>query len=249
MPFCRMKKTMTNLSNAKRILLKLSGETLLGEQPFGVHFPTAEQLAISLKDIKQEGFELALVIGGGNIFRAIQLKGSKIPRSAADQMGMLATLMNGIALQQALTSIGCTTKLISALECPKVAESYNWNRTNDYLAAGHIVLFVGGTGNPYFTTDSAAALRACEIQADVLLKATKVKGVYTQDPLKFPQAQKYRTLSYSQYLTEKLEVMDTTSIALCMNNQLPIFVFSMEALGKESLKQILSKTEDGTLIS
>jgi len=164
-------------------------------------------------------------------------------------MGMLATLINGIALQQALTNLYCPTKLMSALDCPDVAESYNWTKAREYLSEKQVVIFVGGTGNPYFTTDTAAALRACEIQADVLLKATKVNGVYTQDPLKFPQAEKYKTLSYTQYLSEKLAVMDTTSIALCMNNQLPVFVFNMQMLEKESLKKILSNPENGTLIT
>lgn len=240
---------MPNISNPKRILLKLSGETLMGEQQFGIDTDSVHTLAASLKAIIQEDFQLAVVIGGGNIFRGINLKAMGIARSPADQMGMLATLINGIALQQALTALECPTKLMSALDCPDVAESYNWNRANEYLSSGNIVIFVGGTGNPYFTTDTAAALRACEIHADILLKATKVNGVYAQDPLKFPHAKKYSTLSYSQYLAEKLEVMDAASIALCMNNGLPIFVFNMRMLGKEPLKKILSHAENGTLIS
>lgn len=235
--------------NAKRVLLKLSGETLTGEQLFGIDTKSVLKLATSLKAIHEEGYELALVIGGGNIFRGINLKAVGIPRSPADQMGMLATLINGIALQQALASIDCPSKLMSALECPAVAESYNWERANESLSSGKIVIFAGGTGNPYFTTDSAAALRACEIHADILLKATKVDGVYNQDPLKFPKAHKYPTLSYSQYLAEKLEVMDASSVALCMNNDLPIFVFNMQKLGKEPLGRILSNSKNGTLIS
>lgn len=240
---------MGDILKPKRILLKLSGETLLGEQPFGIDIGSAKKLASALKAILQENIQLALVIGGGNIFRGLNLKALGMARSPADQMGMLATLINGLALQQALTAVECPSKLMSALECPDVAESYNWNRANEYLSAGQVVIFVGGTGNPYFTTDSAAALRACEIHADILLKATKVNGVYNQDPIKFPDAKKYATLSYSQYLAEKLEVMDAASIALCMNNGLPIFVFNMQMLGKEPLKKILSNAENGTLIS
>lgn len=240
---------MTHTSNPKRILLKLSGETLIGEQSFGIDASSLRQLASSLKAITQEGIELAVVIGGGNIFRGINFKDVGIERSPADQMGMLATLINGVALQQALTGLECSSKVMSAIECPSVAESYNWQSANEYLSLGKIIIFVGGTGNPYFTTDTAAALRACEIHADILLKATKVNGVYNQDPLKFPNAKKYSTLSYSQYLAEKLEVMDAASIALCMNNRLPIFVFNMQMLGKESLKKILSNNENGTLIS
>lgn len=232
----------------KRILLKLSGETLLGEQSFGIGIESVQNLAASLKEISKE-VQLALVIGGGNIFRGINLKALGMDRTPADQMGMLATLMNGIALQQALKNIGCSAIVMSALPCPKVAEDYNWQRANKYLSERSILIFVGGTGNPYFTTDSAAALRACEIQADILLKATKVNGVYSQDPLKFPQAKRYLSLTYSQYLAENLEVMDAASIVLCKNNHLPIFVFNMQMLGKESLKNILSNPENGTLIN
>jgi uridylate kinase len=240
---------MAKIEKPKRILLKLSGETLLGDQPFGIDPEKTRQLASTLKAISTEGFQLALVIGGGNIFRGIHLKAMGLQRSPADQMGMLATLMNGIAIQQALNSIECPAKVMSALECPDVAENYNWQRANESLISGEIMIFVGGTGNPYFTTDTAAALRGCEIHADLLLKATKVDGVYSQDPLKYPKAKKYSTLTYSQYLAEKLEVMDASAIALCMNNHLPIFVFNMQMLGKESLKKILSKPDNGTLIS
>lgn len=237
------------LHEPKRILLKLSGETIMGQQGFGIDIDNVQKLAVALKEISNEGIQLAIVIGGGNIFRGINLKALGMERTPADQMGMLATLINGIALQQALSKIDCPCVLMSALECPRVAESYNWNRANEYLSTGHILIFAGGTGNPYFTTDSAAALRGCEIQADILLKATKVNGVYNQDPFKYPDAKKYSHLSYSQYLAEKLEVMDATSIALCMNKGLPIFVFNMQMIGKESIKKILSNSENGTLIN
>lgn len=240
---------MSHFLNPKRILLKLSGETLVGKQSFGIDPEKTRQLATSLKNIVLEGFQVGIVIGGGNIFRGINLKTMGMQRTPADQMGMLATLMNGIALQEALTSLNCPVKLMSALDCPDVAESYNWHQANEYLASGNIVIFVGGTGNPYFTTDSAAALRACEIHADLFLKATKVDGVYNQDPFKFPHATRYPSLSYSQYLAEKIEVMDAASVALCMSNQMPIFVFNMDLLGKKPLSNILSSSEKGTLIS
>lgn len=233
----------------KRILLKLSGELLMGKAAFGIDIQETLHLAESLKAIQNEGIELGIVIGGGNLFRGINLKAASLPRSPADQMGMLATLMNGIALQQALFKLDCPVKLLTAIECPAVAESYTWTKANESLKQGQIVIFVGGTGNPYFTTDTAAALRACEIQADILLKATKVDGVYSQDPLKYPEAKKYKALSYSQFLAEKLGVMDATAITLCMNNQLPVFVFNMQNLGKEPIKNIISNSEFGTIIN
>lgn len=231
----------------KRILLKISGESLMGTNPFGVSTEACLHIAKALKDLHTAGLEVAVVVGGGNIFRGINLKDLGMARTPADQMGMLATLMNGIALKEALTSLYCKTRLMSALECPKVAEPYNWGQALEALSAGHIVLFVGGTGNPYFTTDTAAAMRACEIEADVLLKATKVDGIYNKDPLKYPDAVKYDTITYSQILAQKLEVMDSTSIALCMNNALPILVFNMKLLGSNQINSVLSG-QKGTLV-
>lgn len=233
----------------KRLLIKLSGEVLLGKQPFGVDGGAASLLAESLKKILNEGHELGIVIGGGNIFRGIQLNETGMERTPADQMGMLATLINGIALQEALHAIGVTPRLMTALDCPKIAESYNWERANQYLAEGSPVIFVGGTGSPYFTTDTAAALRASEIKADILLKATKVDGVYSADPKKDPSAKKYPSIPYNQYLAEKLGVMDATAVALCMSSKVPIFVFSMESLGKISMKSLFLEHEKyGTFI-
>jgi uridylate kinase len=232
----------------KRILLKLSGETLLGSHQFGIDHEACRQLAQSIKAFKMAGLQTALVIGGGNIFRGINLKTMGIERSPADHMGMLSTLINGIALQQALESIGCPAKLISALECPRVAESYNWAKAQEYLAQGTMLVFVGGTGNPYFTTDTAAALRASEIQADILLKATKVDGIYDKDPLKYNEARKFDTISYSQVLAQKLEVMDATSVALCRSNKIPIFVFNMLLLNQGKIIETLSKHDQGTLV-
>lgn len=233
-----------------RILLKLSGEMLLDDQAYGINLKACQALAASIKTLHDAKLEIGIVIGGGNIFRGIHFKEMKIARSPADQMGMLATLINGIALQQALENVGCPAKVLTALDCPKVAESYSWHRALDYLSNGNVLIFVGGTGNPYFTTDTAAALRASEIQADVLLKATKVDGIYDKDPLKFKDAKKYNHLSYSQALAEKLEIMDATSIALCRSNKIPILVFHMQLLKNNTLKDaLIRQTTNGTLVS
>lgn len=233
--------------NFKRILLKISGESLSGSQRFGISADPCRHVAESIKHLQQMGLEIAIVIGGGNIFRGIDLKEFGIQRTPADHIGMLATLINGIALQQTLESLGCSAKVMTALECPKVAESYNWYRAQEALSKNQILIFVGGTGNPYFTTDTAAALRASEIQADVFLKATKVDGIYNKDPLKFPDAIKYDKMTYSQVLAEKLEVMDATAIALCMSNKIPILVFNMQLLGKNEMVDVLSKNK-GTIV-
>lgn len=238
---------MTQKSPYKRVLLKLSGESLSGPQQFGVSPDSCQQMALAIREIRQAGLEVAIVIGGGNIFRGVNLKELGMPRTPADQIGMLSTLINGIALQQALAVIDCPARLMSALECPKVAEPYNWSQALEALQKGSVLIFVGGTGNPYFTTDTAAALRASEIHADVLLKATKVDGIYNKDPLKYPDAIKYDVISYSQILAEKLEVMDATAIALCMSNRIPIFVFNMRLLGKGQTIRALSERQ-GTIV-
>lgn len=232
-----------------RILLKLSGETLLGDHEFGIHQHSCMQVAAYLQKIHQLGLELGVVIGGGNIFRGIDLKNSGMPRTPADHMGMLATLLNGVALKQALEVKGVKCAVMSALECPSVVESYNWDKALAYLEEGVVVIFVGGTGVPYFTTDTAAALRASEIQADILFKATKVDGIYNKDPLKYPDAVKYTHLSYAQVLAEKLQVMDATSIALCQNNHIPVFVFDMHRLLEDNLEHVLFDFNHGTLVS
>jgi uridylate kinase len=236
------------MKKCKRILIKLSGEMLMGSQTFGIQQEACKQVALSLKQMQETGIEVALVIGGGNIFRGIHLKTLGMQRTPADHMGMLATLINGLALQQSLESIYCSAKVMSALECPKVAEPYQWDKAMEYLANGQILIFAGGTGNPYFTTDTAAALRAIEIHADLLLKATKVGGIYDKDPFKYPDAKKYDTLTYAQILAEKLEVMDATSIALCMSNKLPIFVFNMKFLGEGRILEVLAHQNMGTLV-
>jgi uridylate kinase len=233
----------------RRILLKLSGETLMGDQNFGIDQNATQKIALAIKSLRDAEIDVAIVIGGGNIFRGIHLEKLGIARTPADQMGMLSTLINGIALRQALISVECKSKVMSALECPRIAEMYNWGEALKALNEGIVLIFVGGTGNPYFTTDTAAALRACEIQADVLLKATKVKGVYNKDPLKYSNAVKYDNLSYAQVLEDKLEVMDAASIVLCRDNHIPIFVFNMEHLQQNRIVKALSQKDMGTLIS
>lgn len=232
-----------------RILLKLSGETLLGDQEFGIHHQSCVRVATYLQKIHQMGLELGVVIGGGNIFRGVALKDSGIPRTPADHMGMLATLLNGVALKQALETKGVKVALMTALDCPAVAEPYNWGKALTYLEEGIVVIFVGGTGVPYFTTDTAAALRASEIQADVFFKATKVDGIYDKDPLKHANAVKYSNISYAQVLAQKLQVMDATSIALCQSNHIPVFVFNMQRLLEDDLEMVLFDFSHGTLVS
>lgn len=240
---------MTKTIACNRVLLKLSGEILMGSQPFGIDFNACRKAAKAIKKIRDHQVEIAIVIGGGNIFRGINLAGSGITRTPADHMGMLATLLNGIALQQALQAEECPSRVMSALECPRVVDSYNWRKAHKYLKAKEVVLFVGGTGNPYFTTDTASALRASEIHADVLLKATKVDGIYNKDPLKYPDATKYETITYTQALKEQLNVMDAAAFALCRSNSIPIFVFNGEKLNHLSLHEILSDRRHGTLVT
>lgn len=218
-------------------------------QAFGINNEACQTLAHNIKNLQAMGLEIGIVIGGGNIFRGINLEAIGIARSPADQMGMLATLINGVALQEALESIGCKAKVLTALDCPKVAESYTWHAAMQALKSKMVVIFVGGTGNPYFTTDTAAALRASEIQADALFKATKVDGIYSKDPLKYTDAVKYHSLSYSQMLAKNLGVMDATAVALCRNNRIPILVFDMQKLKSENLSQLLSQENFGSLVS
>lgn len=221
----------------------------MGGHPFGINQEACQQVAHYLSHFPAIGIELGVVIGGGNIFRGIDLKSNGMPRTPADHLGMLATLMNGIALQQALISKGVSVCVMSALECPKVAESYQWTKALDHLRENRVVIFVGGTGNTYFTTDTAAALRASEIGAEVLLKATKVDGIYNKDPLKFPDAVKYDKISYAEILAEKLQVMDATAVTLCRSNQIPIFVFNMRRLIEEPLLDVLTERHCGTWVS
>lgn len=238
-----------SLRSCKRILLKLSGEILSGGQPFGVDLQACSVLAQSIKTLHSQGLEIGIVIGGGNIFRGFVLKDMGYVQTPADQVGMLATLMNGIVLQQALEQAGCPCKLLSALECPRVAETFTWRAAMDYIDHKNVVIFVGGTGNPYFTTDTAAALRAGEIGASVLIKATKVDGVYSQDPKKHPDAKRFETLSYAQMIADDLQVMDATSVTMCAKNKIPIYVCNMAPLQTGKPLDLLDQKPTGTWIS
>lgn len=219
---------------------------LMGKNPFGIDLKSCLSTARQILNFRGEELEVAVVIGGGNMFRGIHVEGPALSRASADHLGMLATLMNGVALKNALEEEGGKARLFTALECPKIAESYQYDKARKAFLQGEILIFVGGTGNPYFTTDSAAALRACEMGVDLLAKATKVDGVYDQDPSK-TGAQKYETLSYEEYLNKKLKVMDLTAVTLCMDQKIPIFVFNMQMLGRKPLDELISG-KSGTLI-
>ena len=230
----------------KRVLLKLSGEALMGSQTFGVEHKACEHIAKAIKEVYSLGLEMAIVVGGGNIFRGSQAHDFGFARTPADHIGMLATTINGLVLQQSLTALGVESRVMSALS-DAVVEKYIWGHAMHCLQKGEIPIFVGGTGNPYFTTDTAAALRASEIQAEILLKATKVDGVYSDDPHKNKDAIKYPSLSYTEALTKKLNVMDATAIALCRENQIPIYVFDLFEEG--ALKRAICSREGGTLVT
>ncbi len=232
----------------RRLLLKISGETLLGREEMGISISACLRVAQLGKRLVEQGFQLAIVIGGGNLFRGLHLQGAGFPRAAADQMGMLATLMNGLAMQHAFALVGVPLTLFSALECPAVAERYTIPRARAALDAGEVLFCVGGTGNPYFTTDTAAALRASEVGADLLVKATKVPGVFDSDPMQNPSAKKYDTLTYQQVLAEELQVMDATAFALCQEEKIPIFVCQWESLERDSLHNIMNNKAKGTWI-
>src|SRR5687767_7681913 len=218
----------------KRILLKLSGEALMGEQTFGIDIAMAESVAREIKAIHDVGVEVAIVVGGGNIFRGVSKSAGNMDRAAADYIGMLATVMNSVVLQDALEKIQVQTRVMSAIDIPQLAEPFIRRRAVRHLEKGRIVIFAAGTGNPYFTTDSAAALRALEIKADVILKATKVEGVYNADPMQDATAVRYDSITYQQVLGRQLKVMDASAISLCMDNNLPIVVFNMRQAGNIS---------------
>lgn len=212
-------------------MLKISGEALTSSEHFGVAQDAVLALASKIKELHDYGYSISIVLGGGNIFRGIQ-QGPRLglERTPADQIGMLATLINGIALQQSLKASGIDVKLITALECPKIAESYQYEKVIHYLSLKKLILFLGGTGHPYFTTDTCAALRASEIQADILIKCTMhVDGIYSKDPRKFSDAIKYETVSYEQAIQERLGIMDITAITMCRENKIPIRVFNLRS--------------------
>ena len=215
----------------RRVLLKLSGEALLGDRSYGIDPPVADQIALEVVDVQRLGVEVAIVIGGGNIFRGLAASARGMDRTTADNMGMLATVMNALALSDALERHGAATRVLTAIEMRTVAEPFIRRRAIRHLEKGRVVLFAAGTGNPYFTTDTAAALRAMEVRADVIMKATKVDGVFTSDPAVDPTATRLDSLSHHEVLERRLNVMDTTAISLCMDNKLPIVVFNLKTPG------------------
>jgi uridylate kinase len=231
----------------KRILLKLSGEALMGEQKYGIDPAVVSMIADQVKAIREMGVEVSLVIGGGNIFRGVAGATKGMDRTTADHMGMLATMINALALQDALEHKGVQTRTLSGLEMPKVAESYIRRRAGRHLEKGRVVIFGAGTGNPYFSTDTAAALRANEICAEIVMKATNVDGIYTADPKKDPTASRYDRICFQEVLEKGLKVMDAAAIALCMENKLPILVFDMNKPG--NLVAAVNGEPVGTLVS
>ncbi len=230
----------------KRILLKLSGESLMGNGEYGIDPKMLSKYANDINAIIKKGVEVAVVIGGGNIYRGIQSEGAGFDRVQGDYMGMLATIINGMALQSALESISIKTRLLTAIRMEQVAEPYIRRRAMSHLQKGRVVIFGGGTGNPYFTTDTAAVLRAIEIEADVILKGTRVDGIYSADPEKNPSAKKYESISFDQVLQMKLSVMDLTAFTLCQENNLPIKVFNMNVEG--NLTKVCEGKNVGTLV-
>ncbi len=230
----------------KRILLKLSGESLMGGQNFGIDSSMLKHYAAQIKELVDSGVEVAIVIGGGNIFRGLQAVESGIERVQGDYMGMLATVINGMALQSALESSGVYTRLVTAIEMKQIAEPYIRRRAVRHLEKGRVVIFSAGTGSPYFTTDSAAALRANEINAEVILKGTRVDGIYTADPEKDPTATKFDRISFSKVISMGLSVMDMTAFTLCQENNIPIIVFDINR--HENLKRIIQGEMVGTLV-
>jgi len=231
----------------KRVMLKLSGEALMGEDAYGINRQTIEAIVGEIAQVSRMGVEVAVVIGGGNIFRGLAPGAAGMDRATADYMGMLATVMNGLALQDALEQAGCPTRVMSAIAMNEVAEPYIRRRAVRHLEKGRVALFVAGTGNPYFTTDTAAALRAVEIGAAVLLKATKVDGVYDADPVTNPTARRYAQLQYADLLRDQLKVLDAAAVSLCMENDLPIVVFDLNQ--PDNITRVAIGEPVGTLIS
>jgi uridylate kinase len=230
----------------KRILLKVSGEALMGDKGYGVDPHTVDFMAKEISDVVSMGVQVAIVIGGGNIFRGVQASLEGMERASADYMGMLATVINALALQNALEKYQLPTRVQSAIEMRELAESYIRRKAIRHLEKGRVVIFAAGTGNPYFTTDTAAALRAMEIGADIIFKGTKVDGVYSSDPVKDPSAKKFTELTYMEVLKRGLGVMDSTAVSLCMDNDLPIVVFNLR--GKGNIRKLVEGKKIGTLV-
>ena len=229
------------------ILLKLSGEALQGEQGYGIDNDILNRIAREISEVSKLGVQVSIVIGGGNIYRGVSAAAAGMDRTTADYMGMLATAINSIALQHFLEKHGLVTRVQSALELNRVAEPYIQRRALRHLEKGRVVIFAAGTGNPYFTTDTAASLRALEINADIILKATKVNGVYDKDPNKFKDAKMFKSLKYMQVLEKELEIMDSTAISLCKDNKIPICVFNL--FQKDNIKKIVMGKKVGTTVS
>ena len=231
----------------RRVLLKLSGEALMGEQQFGIDPAVTSQIAKDIFEIQQLGVQTGIVIGGGNLFRGLAASARGMDRATADYMGMLATVINALALQDALEHAGVNTRVATAIEMRAVAEPFIRRRAVRHMEKGRVVVFAAGTGNPYFTTDTAAALRAMEMKADVILKGTKVDGVYTADPMLDPNATKYSEISYLKVLEQGLKVMDATAISLCMDNKLPIIVFNLKTPG--NIRRVIMGESVGTTVT
>ncbi|MHB1605885.1 MAG: UMP kinase [Leptospirales bacterium] len=230
----------------KRVLLKLSGEALMGDQSFGIDPLVLDRISGDINQVVEDGTELGIVIGGGNFFRGLAGIQHGIERASADYMGMLATVLNSLALQSALEQRGVPTRVLSAIEMRALAEPYIRRRAIRHLEKGRVIIFAAGTGNPFFTTDTAAALRATEIGAEVVLKATKVDGIYTEDPKKYPNAEKFVKLTYSEVLEKNLRVMDSTAVTLCKENNLPIIVFDL--MGEGNILKVIRGESLGTLV-
>jgi len=231
----------------KRVLLKLSGEALMGSQGLGIDPKVVEAIALEIKEVNENGTEIGIVIGGGNIFRGLSASARGMDRVSADYMGMLATVINAMALQDYLERNDVFTRVLTAIKMEEVAEPFIRRRALRHLEKGRVVIFAAGTGNPYFTTDTAAALRAVEIEADVIIKATKVDGVYDADPMKKPDAKKYDSLTYLDVVKQRLQVMDSTAVTLCMDNKLPIIVYNLGVKG--ALKSLIAGENIGTIIA
>ena len=235
------------INNIKRILLKISGEMLSGNQDFGLQPEALEIYANKIKTVYDKGYEIGIVIGGGNIFRGMSVAAKGMDRVAGDYLGMLATIMNSVALQSALEKLGCNTRVMSAITITQLAEPYIRRKAARHLEKGRIVIMAGGTGNPYFTTDTAAVLRGIEINADVIMKGTKVDGVYDKDPMEFADAKRYDKLTYKEVINDELRVMDLTAITLCQENNFPILVFNLK--NGDSINNALESRKYATIIS
>lgn len=230
----------------KRVLLKLSGESLMGGDPFGINRETIMQIVTQIKEIADLGVQVAIVVGGGNIFRGVSAQAGSMDRATADYMGMLATVMNALALKDAFESLGTKARVQSALSMQQIAETYARPKAIQYLEEGKVVIFAAGTGNPFFTTDTAAALRGAEMNCDIMMKATNVDGVYTADPKKDPSAVRYQTLTFDEALNKNLKVMDATAFALCRERRLNIVVFGINKTN--ALRNVILGEDEGTLV-